>query len=203
MQIGFDLIELKDICILCNFFLVWITQLLFNRLPTSFCFEWKTHEKHTSFITIQFLCFFRYDFFIAPAKSAAACYHYSCHFSIRAIVIYYLLRNLTPENITSLWAILLTLYLAFYITFVMYFRASTTKLHSCEELLLSFCIILTIFHDFFSQPIQMKPIIWNTNADVIMRFFSLYCDIQACWQRKLVIISNYQVCWVNTVTTAV
>lgn len=34
-------------------------------------------------------------------------------------------------------------------TFVTYFRASTTKLHSCEELLLSFCIILTIFHDFF------------------------------------------------------
>lgn len=68
VQIGLDLIELKDICILCNFFLVWITQLLFNRLPTSFCFEWKTHEKHTSFITIQFLCFFSLWFFYCSSK---------------------------------------------------------------------------------------------------------------------------------------
>lgn len=203
MQIGLDLIELKDICILCNFFLVWITQLLFNRLPTSFCFEWKTHEKHTSFITIQFLCFFSLWFFYCSSKEC------DCLLSLFVPFFHQSHCNLlfTAKFDTRKYHIFMSHFTyilpSILFTFVTYFRASTTKLHSCEELLLSFCIILTIFHDFFSQPIQMTPIIWNTNADVIMRFFSLYCDIQACWQRKLVIISNYQVCWVNTVTTAV
>lgn len=203
MQIGLDLIELKDICILCNFFSRVNHTIAIQSAADVFLFwmenSWETHFIHHNSIPLFFSLWFFYCF----SKECG------CLLSLFVPFFHQSHCNLlfTAKFDTRKYHIFMSHFTYFLpsilFTFVTYFRASTTKLHSCEELLLSFCIILTIFHDFFSQPIQMTPIIWNTNADVIMRFFSLCCDIQACWQRKLVIISNYQVCWFNTVTTAV